>query len=159
MVCNERSGQPSRQTTRDIYVGKKVELVLLLTQKAYGLPAPAAYEKQWEFWSDQATLGLNSTYYRDSVPPALKAQAMDDFLAVALGQTDVDVGHQIVARIIERNDPYTNCFSTTLHEHAEVLQSRPQSSRNEAQRKRQRLEESPDPLGNMRGRAKHRTVA
>jgi len=131
----------------------------LLTRQAHGFPTPAAHERPWLFWFDLATAGLISNYYRNRVPPKLKAQARDNFLALALGQSDIDVVHRIITRITARNDPYFDCIATALQEHAERPQRNSQGSRGEASEKRRRLDISPEPLGDARSRARHQTAS
>jgi len=148
----------SQQTKEEINIRKHAALVLLLTRQARGFPTPAAHERPWLFWFDLATAGLTSNYYRNRVPPNLKAQARDNLLALALGQSDVDVVNRIITKINARNDSCFDCIATALQEHAERLQCNSQGSRGEAPNKCRRLDLSPEPQGDTRGRAKHRTT-
>ena len=149
----------SQQTKEEMNIRKHAALVLLLTRQVRGFPTPAAHERPWLFWFDLATVGLISNYYRNRVPPKLEAQARDNFLALALGQSDVDVVHRIITRITARNDPYFDCIATALQEHAERPQRNSQGSRGEALEKRRRLDISPEPLGDARSRVRHQTAS
>ena len=137
------------------------EVILLLIKQAYGLPVPAAHEEPWQFWFDLATLGLNSNYYCNPVPPTLKEKARDNLSNLALGQTDIDVVREIITKINARNDPYLNPMTSTLHEHAEGLrrQRKSESRRGEASKKRRRLDVPPEPRGERRGHEKHRAAS